>query len=306
MSAAARRLRVDYGTVAVIRALDATGVPYILLKGPSIARWLYDADEARAYSDSDVLVPPEQFDKAVAALAGAGFRPEVDESKMPAWWRDHAVTAVREGDAATVDVHRTLPGALAPEATVWAALSKDTDTLLVAGTEVTVLAEPGRLLHLALATAQTAGSFRYRGALVRGLERCGEEAWRAAASLAYTVDGVAAMQRGLCFVPAGVELARRLALTAAPDIDVELRAIEAPEALTLARLLGAQKLSSRLAIIRYKLAPPATFMRKWSPLARRGRLGLLAAYLWRPVWVLSRLPGAAQSLKQARKAARSR
>jgi hypothetical protein len=53
----------------------------------------------------------------------------------------------------------------------------------------------------------------------------------------------------------------------------------------------------------HKLVPPATFMRKWSRLARRGRIGLLLAYLWRPLWLVGRTPRAMAQWRQARRAA---
>jgi hypothetical protein len=56
----------------------------------------------------------------------------------------------------------------------------------------------------------------------------------------------------------------------------------------------------RARLVGHKLAPPATFMHKWSPLARRGPLGLAAAYVWRPFWILSRTPDALRAWARAR------
>jgi hypothetical protein len=48
------------------------GVPAILLKGPSVARWLYPAG-GRAYADSDLLVPASEFSRAEKVLRSLGF-----------------------------------------------------------------------------------------------------------------------------------------------------------------------------------------------------------------------------------------
>jgi hypothetical protein len=53
-------------------------------------------------------------------------------------------------------------------------------------------------------------------------------------------------------------------------------------------VMQARGMRDRARLVGHKLAPPATFMRKWSPLERRGPLGLAAAYVWRPFWILSR------------------
>ena len=56
-----------------------------------------------------------------------------------------------------------------------------------------------------------------------------------------------------------------------------------------ARLPGVQ---AKLAFAARKLVPPPAWMRSCVPLARRGRLGLAAAYLWRPISLVARLgPG---------------
>src|SRR3954468_19053260 len=86
---AADNLRVDAATAEVARALDAAAIPHILLKGPSVARWLYP-EGGRGYSDSDLLVSPSSVQAAEAVLESMGFRRRYDTSGLPDWWVDHA------------------------------------------------------------------------------------------------------------------------------------------------------------------------------------------------------------------------
>lgn len=304
VAAAAQRLSVDYAAASVIRAFDARGIPYILVKGPSTARWLYEPEDGRAYVDCDLLVPPDRFDDAVSVLVNLGYQPELDENEMPHWWREHALASVSSQDGTLVDLHRSLPGALVTGEQLWATLSASTETLRVGNAMATVLVEPARLVHVALHAAQHAGSTRDLDMLGRAIDRVDGHTWRAAALLASSINATAAFQRGLCFLPAGSELARRLGLSAVPLIDVELRAAGAAEALTVARLLSTRGPRAQLALIRHKVVPPSTFMRKWSPMARRGRIGLAIAYVWRPLWIVSRTPRALRAWDRARRVRR--
>jgi hypothetical protein len=60
----------------VLAALDAVGVESVLLKGAALAYTVYPDPACRPRGDLDLWVPPEQMDAAVAALQGAGYRPE--------------------------------------------------------------------------------------------------------------------------------------------------------------------------------------------------------------------------------------
>jgi hypothetical protein len=262
---------------------------------------LYEPEDARTYADCDLLVSPEHFDAAVVAISKLGYEPEVAEGDLPAWWREHALSAVRSQDGAAVDIHRSLPGVLVSHEQAWETLFRATEATEVGGRPVRTLDAPGRLLHVALHTAQHAGSFRDRGTLARALDRAELADWEAAADLAFRLGATAAFRRGLEFLPDGAQMAVALGIPADADIAVELRAMNAPEALTLARLHGSDSLSAKLEIVQHKLFPPATFMRRWSPLARTGRAGLMVSYLWRPLWVLSRLPRAERAHRRARK-----
>jgi hypothetical protein len=300
ISAAAGRLRVDYAAARAIRAFESAGIPCVVLKGPSIARWLFEPEDARTYVDCDLLVHPAEFDIAVRLLTGIGFHPDLDEAQMPSWWREHALTAFHTDDGTMVDLHRSLPGAEVEDERQWSTLSGSTDEIKLGDLTVRALSQPGRLMHAALHAAQHGGTGRDLEVLERGIVQIGIDIWRAAADLAASLEAVPAFAQGLALLPAGVVLADRLGLDPPPAIDVELRAAGAAEALTFSRLHRTRGLRARAELVRHKLFPPATFMRKWSPLARRGRLGLVAAYLYRPVWVARRAPSALRAWREAR------
>lgn len=54
-------------------ALDAAGVPWMVVKGPVLSNTVYRRADLRLYGDLDVLVPGAAFHDAVRALEGAGF-----------------------------------------------------------------------------------------------------------------------------------------------------------------------------------------------------------------------------------------
>jgi hypothetical protein len=305
VGAAAQRLRIDYVTAEVLRALDAAGVPSILLKGASVVRWLYEPDEPRAYGDCDLLVPAGGFDAAAGVLAELGFEAELDEEAMPDWWREHGLAWFRPNDRAAVDLHRTLPGVQVDARRLWDTLAATTESVVVGGSPARTLAPPGRAMHVALHAAQHGDEMRQPLAdLERALQRADEETWRQAAELAAALGATAALATGLRLLTSGAALADRLGLESDRSSEVALRAEAAAEALTVERVFRARGFRGRLSIIRHKLAPPPTFMRKWSPLARRNRLGLVAAYVWRPIWIMIRAPSAVRAWWDAHRTAR--
>jgi hypothetical protein len=304
---AASNLRVDAATAEVLRAFEAAGVQSILLKGPSIVRWLYDKLEARAYGDCDLLVRSRDVAVARRVLEELSFHPTVREEDMPNWWREHAVEWVRTGDGASVDLHRNLAGVGADDDRLWEALSAHGETLVVAGYAARTLDVVARAFHLALHTAQHGAVGRGAVDLERALQTVDVEQWAEAAALAASVDATAAFATGLRLSPAGAVVVDELRLPATQPVDVALRAASAPPvALGFDQLARARDLRERLTILRYKIAPPPTFMRRWSPEARQGRLGLARAYVRRPLWLLRRAPGGLRAWRAARRAARAR
>jgi Uncharacterised nucleotidyltransferase len=307
VSAAARivagNLKVDWVTAEVLRAFAVAGVQTLLLKGPSIVRWLYDADDPRAYIDCDLLVPPADLMAAEHALADRRFLPNVYEREMPSWWKEHAVGWLRSSDGAIVDLHRTLPGVGVDPQRLWSTLSAEVEEIPVAGFPARTLTIPGRALHLALHAAQHGvGWPNVIAELERALSSTDAAVWRAAGDLASALDATPAFAAGLRLTAQGRALASTLGLPTDRPVDVALRATTPPPvALGFDQLARAESWRTRLAILRHKFVPPATFVRAWSPLARRGRLGLVLAYAWRPLWLLRRAPAGFRAWRAARR-----
>ena len=299
----AANLRVDAATAEVLRAFEAAGVQSILLKGASVTRWLSTAESPRGYLDCDLLVRPADLTAAERVLSELGFHPILDEREMPTWWREHAMAWSRESDGASVDPHRTLVGVGVDPDQLWLTLAMHTEALKVGKYDARALTVPGRAFHLALHAAQHGAIWsRVLLDLDSAVSAAGEETWAAAAVLAESLQATAAFAAGLRLIPSGRVLADRLGLPADLPTDVAIRADTAPPvALGLDQLARAKGLRARFAILWHKLVPPTTFMRHWSPQARRGRLGLVLAYLRRPFWLLARLPTGFRAWWRARR-----
>lgn len=301
--AATQRLRLESASAEVLRAFSSAGVKGILLKGASITSWLYEDGDPRVSVDCDVLVRPTDRNSAGQVLTDLGFEPNVDERAMPSWWQEHAVGWLRHQDGAIIDLHRTLPGVGVDPERLWETLSADVETVIVAGFPAPALAIPARAFHLAIHVAQHGGAWGVKlSELDRALSREDEDTWVAAAELAERLEATGAFATGLRMIPAGHDLAARLELPTATPVDVALRARSAPPvAAGFHRLARAENLRVRLAILRHKLFPPRTFMPSWSPLARRGRVGLMLAYAWRPLWLIGRAPAGYRAWRSARR-----
>jgi hypothetical protein len=296
--AAAQRLRIDYAAAEVLRAFDAAGIESVVLKGAPLVRWLYAEGEGRSYADCDLLVAPADFDAASGVLADLGFEPELDETEMPDWWREHGVEWQRASDRTAIDLHRTLAGARAEPDRVWEVLTRRTQPFELAGHTARSLDVPGLALQLALHAAQHGGLTRHVEELELALQRAPAGTWQDAAALAREIEATAAFGEGLRFAPSGAPLV----LSAQSDTETVLRAQGLAEPLTIERFARAGG-RARISIVSRKLFPPATFMRTWSPLARRGGLGLAVAYAGRPIWLVARLPRAVRAWRAARASA---
>jgi Uncharacterised nucleotidyltransferase len=298
---AAQTLAIDSLTARITELFDDNGVESILLKGPAVANWLYRDQPARAYGDSDLLVSPENWEKAHALLRGIGFadalgplaHPRMESITSHSWVRGEQ----------NVDLHCSIWGIGAEPAKVWEVLRPRTVPMEVGGREVRVLAPAPRALHLGLHAAQhTAEAGKTRWDLELAIAQLPEEVWGEAARIAADLDATAAFATGLAVTREGAVLADRLGIAGARSVEALLTVAPVPMALGFNQLANAPGLRAKLAIVAEELFPTPSFMRWWSPLARRGRLGLAVAYLWRPVWLALRAGPGFLTWRKARKA----
>jgi hypothetical protein len=305
VQSAMRVLILDRGTAEIVLAWRRAGVRSVLLKGPALTRWLYREGEFRGYSDIDLLVPDSDVVAAEEVLEGLGFERHGLEAIEGDWPR-YSRNWVRS-DSMNVDLHQTLTGVGVPPTELWAALTQELERMSVAGVEVDVLAPSARALVLALHTAKDGPRIaKARHDLGHAIDRLPADLWIETARLADQVGALGGLAAGLRLVaPSGVELADRLGLPKDAPLEIAIRSGGGAPALALGIdwLVSSPGLRGKGRLVLRKIFPPASFIRAWSPLARRGRVGLAVAYAYRPLWVLWRVGPAVWALSRARKQA---
>jgi hypothetical protein len=99
----------DLATAEAVDSLRGAGVRSIVLKGPSIARWLYGDGSPRPYVDSDLLVSAARLDAAARVLASIGYCAHLDDRRVPS--ADvHHLWLLRPSDGARLELHLAPPG----------------------------------------------------------------------------------------------------------------------------------------------------------------------------------------------------
>jgi Uncharacterised nucleotidyltransferase len=269
--------------------LRAEHVRSIVLKGPAISRWLYreETKDPRTYDDLDLLIPPESAERGASTLTRLGFSNRF-AAFASAETVEHASEWRRTGSTIAVDLHRTVFGVRAEPARLWRELTANADRLPVAGYEVEVPSKPGRVLIVALHAAHhgIAHAKPLRD-LAAAIEQAEPSLWTDAAGLAERISAIPAFAAGLLLLPEGARIANGLGISGAVDTEAALLARSpAPTAYGFARLAATPGLRGKLTFLVRKLVPTPAFMRHAFPVARRGGVGLVLAYLWRPVWLL--------------------
>jgi hypothetical protein len=201
-SIAALSLAIDAGTARVGRAFAEHGIPCLLLKGPSTARWLYRDGTPRPYGDTDLLIPPYELKRAEEVLLALGYRP-LEGGRHSHERTPHAgLWGTWEPFVSRVDLHQAL--AMVPRARaglVWTVLNRSTETLAVAGATMRTPDGAGRCLVVALHAAQHG----YTEAkpledLRRARAVAASSTWAAARELALELGAEAAFDVGLAMV----------------------------------------------------------------------------------------------------------
>jgi hypothetical protein len=295
-------MAVDAVTAKVVSALRSAGIASLLLRGPVIARWLYPGGETRAYRDVDLLVEPERRTEAEEVLdrlglvhRQAGFA--LGESV------EHASEWICRRPSVVVDLHHGIEGVHADPAELWAELTSDSHRIDVAGVPSDAPGVPALALIVTLHAAHHGlHSRKHLEELRRAVDRADLETWQEAAQLAERLEAVPSLAAGLRLLPEGAAVAEGLRLPDDTDRVTALRAASAHStAIGFARLAATPGVRAKFALAARKLVPTPAFMRHWSRLARRGRPGLVLAYVWRPVWLVLRLFPAGVAWMRARR-----
>jgi len=285
---AARTLAVDRVTVEVVTALDAAGIPSILLKGPSIARWLYP-EGGRRYADTDLLVQASDRERAVDVLRALGFRDRLEgfhpfERRAMPTVATSFVRAPNVGDGrgGDVDLHRNLPFLSTPDEVLWEVLSAHVTTLVIGGRAVRVLDRTGVALHVVVHAVQEGFRMHTAEDLRRALATLSLSDWEAVAALADRLGVADVLGRGLRHQPAGVAVADRLGLPQLVDDESLYRwsLFGGPRgAGSLEMIREAQTWSDRLRLTRWAVVPSAAKVRYVYALPESGGGPLIRGYL---------------------------
>jgi hypothetical protein len=256
-----------------------------------LASRLYDDGASRPYVDCDLLVEPGRFADAESLLQAFGFARDYDTERSLPEWALHGYAWTRPGTRIAVDLHWTLMHyGVAPEQ-LWRAFTHGSQLLRVGGVLVDVPGDTQLALHTAVHVAEHGAAGTPAEDLLRAIDRFPVTTWVGARELSRELDAAPAFAAGLRMLDSGRELAVRLGL--APG---------GVGALSLDRISRAQGWLAK-ARVAFRIAiPEPTFMRSFDrPLARRGKLGLAAAYAWRPVDLAVRTPPALLARRSARR-----
>jgi hypothetical protein len=291
---AARALHVDRVTAEVVPAFRDAGIPSILLKGPSIARWLYPTG-GRGYGDTDLLVPTAMFRAAEEALERLGFVQLLDgwaDAERPSHDAERTYLRTTGRVPGCVDLHQSLPHLPVSGDAVWQAFAGRTRPLTVAGVEVDVLDTPALALHVVLHAVQHGNAHHTSEDLRRALGVLSLDEWGEVAGLAAELDLTGELTLGLHLDPGGTLVADALGL-GRPAVDASPWWISfAPRGAGSLAALGERKWHARLRWARWTLLPSPAKLRYVAGV-RPGRPRALAAAYGRWWWGLARSLGPA-------------
>lgn len=240
----ARALATDRACAEVVAALSRRGIGSILLKGPTIAEWLYPED-VRGYVDADLLVDPRQVLAAADVLRELGFLAFEHHVSL------HAHPWSRAADGAAIDLHVTLWGPHRSAQSLWLELQRWVEVRRLGSTPVQVLTEPARALHVVLHALQHRDQTKPREDLRRAIQCLPLEVWLEAERVGDRLWALEAMAGGLSLEPAGAALLQALPLTRAA---LAAQAGGAPLAVGVARLAQARGMRAKLSVLAQALS----------------------------------------------------
>jgi hypothetical protein len=110
LAIAARQLRAEVTFKKIREIYDKNNIALILLKGPHLGNTIYDSPKERLYGDLDVLVLPDDFERATALLLANSFKPFAYDTFAPETQRDFKHWEFISPWGILVEMHRWLSG----------------------------------------------------------------------------------------------------------------------------------------------------------------------------------------------------
>jgi hypothetical protein len=146
VEAMAAVLALERALLGIAERLERSGVPYIVLKGPSDAYTVYPDASLRCYGDIDLLVPAADVDRAVELFVADGCRRHYPELRHGFDRRfGKSVTLVRP-DGIEVDLHRTFVAGRFGLTIPLGDLFMTSTRVCIGGRDIPILAHEERML----------------------------------------------------------------------------------------------------------------------------------------------------------------
>jgi hypothetical protein len=115
----------------ILLALEAEKIPVLVFKGLVLAATMYNNLGLRDFADLDLLVRPQDFDRATAVLVRLGFEVELNTH-----WEVHFIHSERD---CAVDLHRSLTPRFMPMKLRFEDFMATSQRVTIAGTTLTTL-----------------------------------------------------------------------------------------------------------------------------------------------------------------------
>jgi Uncharacterised nucleotidyltransferase len=285
----AQAFNCDRITAEVVSAMDAAGIPNLVLKGPSIANWLYPSG-GRTYADTDLLVPSKEFGRASQVLVSLGFSEKFEgvrpiERLLLPTEETGFVRRVASNSAplGKVDLHHNLPHLPTPEGSLWEAFRTESSPIEVNGVEVRTLGRTALTLHIVLHAAQHGFKFHTDEDLRRVIEVLSIDEWRPVADLAEQLGIADILGYGLRRHQDGAQIADLLGLPNISEAESPYWRASSPRGSErLTEFLATSNWWTRIKWIGQTLVPSPTWVRHKCHLPNARGVALLRGYgrLW--------------------------
>jgi hypothetical protein len=305
LHAVAQCLGLDALAARTSRLLTDAGLDHLLIKGPATTRALYPGEPARrAYTDVDLLVRVQDFDRAQDVLREHGYRYLLDgvrDGEYP--WYETAWRAP-EPDDLVIDLHRGFAGVDDPAA-LFEVLFVDRGRLQLVGTPVPVPGPIGSLLLIVVHAASPGRGRKPLADLRRATEVFDPDQWRAAAALARRCAATASFRAGLDLLDDGARYAEQLDIDMPVALDQWLGGRQRDRvSVNLATALSRRTPLAGLRFAVSKVLPSPALLRLRDPRAAHGPVALTAAYARRVSLALRTAPAAIRDVREAAAATR--